>query len=209
MDLKFLISKLILKLQIPSIRNSRIDKTARVCSASNVVDVKMGRYSYIGNCCTAVNVEIGNFCSIGDHCIIGGASHPIEWVSTSPVFHSGRNILKKNFSAHSYKTSKRTVIGNDVWIGDCCLIRSGVIIGDGAVVGMGSVLTKDVEPYAIVAGNPARELRKRFDKDTIEALIKSRWWNRSDDDLKRMSVDIEDPCSFLAAGGDNHEDRAY
>ena len=85
MNIWYLLSKFIKKLHIPSIKNSNIDNTARVCSASHLVNVKIGKYSYVGNFCTVINAQIGNFCSIADNCIIGGASHPISWVSTSPV----------------------------------------------------------------------------------------------------------------------------
>src|SRR5690606_33723124 len=117
MKLSYIISKLIKKMNIPAIKNSQIHKTSKVCSFSHIVDTKIDRYSYVGNNCTIINSKIGKFCSIADNCIIGGASHPIEWVSTSPVFHSGRNIMRKNFAKHKYISSKETIVGNDVWIG--------------------------------------------------------------------------------------------
>ena len=123
MNIKYLASKLIKKLHIPAIKNSYIDNTSIVCSGSHLVNVNMGRYSYIGNFCTVINVQIGSFCSIADYCIIGGASHPLDWVSTSPVFHDGKNVMKKNFARHKYIASSKTIIGNDVWIGNNCLIK--------------------------------------------------------------------------------------
>lgn len=176
MKLSYLVSKLIKKIQIPAIKNSVIDKTSKVCSGSLIVQTNIRRYSYVGNFCTVINVDIGSFCSIADNCIIGGASHPINWASTSPVFHKGGNILKKNFSKHEYIAIKKTIIGNDVWIGSNCLIKSGVRIGDGAVIGMGSVVTKDVGSFETWGGNPARIIKTRFNEEIVTALKKYKWW---------------------------------
>ncbi|MBP3953155.1 CatB-related O-acetyltransferase [Bacillus suaedae] len=200
MKYNYLLAKLIKKVQIPAIRNSRVDRTARVCSASHVLNTMLGRYSYIGNSCTVVNVTIGSFCSIADNCIIGGASHPIDWVSSSPVFHEGRNIMKKNFASHEYNTVEETVIGNDVWIGNNCLIKSGIKIEHGAVIGMGSVLTKNVGAYEIWAGNPAKFIRKRFDDDVIEKLLESNWWEWGDITLSREANCFNDVKTFLKLG---------
>lgn len=198
MNLRYLISKLIKKIHIPAIINSTIDKTSRICSDSHVVNAIMGRYSYIGNSCTIVNTQIGNFCSIADNCIIGGASHPIEWVSTSPVFHEGKNIMEKNFSEHSYNVSSKTIIENDVWIGNNCLIKSGVKIENGAVIGMGSVLTKNVGPYEIWAGNPAKCIRKRFTNQIAEELLKSAWWEYDDEILAKHASSFNEVETYLS-----------
>lgn len=131
--------------------------------------------------------------------MIGGANHPITWVSTSPVFHGGKNILRKNFATHEFETTKKTIIGNDVWIGNNCLIKSGINICDGAVIGMGSVVTKDVGPYEIWGGNPAKMIRKRFDDLTIEKLIQSKWWGLEDNDLEIKSKEFNDICTYMRA----------
>ncbi|WP_392454626.1 CatB-related O-acetyltransferase [Chryseomicrobium aureum] len=185
--IKYIISKLLIKIQLPSIKNSNIHRTSKVMSKSNVVRVLMDKYSYIGNNCTIVDTKIGAFCSIADNCIIGGASHPIDWISTSPVFHSGKNILKTNFSNHKFNVNNRTIIGNDVWIGNNVLIKSGIKISDGAIIGMGSILTKDVGPYEIWAGNPAKLIRTRFDEGKIQHLLNVKWWEFDDKKLKKYS----------------------
>ena len=84
-----------------------------------------------------------------------------------------------------------------MWIGDGAFIKQGVNVGVGAVIGMGSVVTKDVPPYAIVAGNPAHVIRKRFSDDIISRLLESRWWEKSDKELESLAADIKDPESFL------------
>lgn len=197
MTLKYIFSKFLKKLQIPAIKDSRIDKTSRVCSGSHLVNVSMQKYSYIGNFCTVINAEIGKFCSIADNCIIGGNSHPLNWVSTSPVFHKGKNIMNKNFSEHEFVTTSRIIIGNDVWLGNNVLIKGGVTIGNGAVIGMGSVVTKSVGDYEIWAGNPAKIIRKRFDEDTIRQLLDIEWWNCQDKVIYNNAIFMNDILKFI------------
>lgn len=192
MNLIYIVSKIIKKINIPSLKNSDVHKTSKVCSASQVVNSSINKYSYVGNGCTVVNTEIGSFCSIADNCIVGGASHPINWVSTSPVFHEGKNVLRKNFSSHSYNTVEKTIIENDVWIGSNCLIKSGVKIKNGAVIGMGSIVTKDVESYEIWAGNPAKKIKDRFPEDTADFLSRSQWWNYTEENLEKIAKKIND-----------------
>ena len=128
----------------PAIRNCHIDSTARVCAKTEMNNVTLGRYSYVGNDCFMGNVEIGAFCSIADRVCIGGARHPIERVSSSPVFHEGNNILGVNFQNFSYEHTPKTIIENDVWIGFGSIVKAGVTIHNGAVVGTGSVVTHDI-----------------------------------------------------------------
>lgn len=178
--------------------NSQIHKTAKINSGATIVDSTIGRYTYTCYDDEIVNCEIGQFCSISDDVIIGGAEHPINWVSTSPVFqnvkHSGP---KKRFAKHEFDGILRTVIGNDVWIGKRAIIKAGVKIGDGAVVGAGAVVTKDVPPYAIVAGVPAKIIKYRFDEDTIAQLLKTKWWNLSDEELEKRAGNITNVHEFL------------
>lgn len=186
--IKYLLSKALKKILRPSsIRQCNIDKTSRICSEGNIIRCNIGRYSYIGDRCTVVNTEIGSFCSIADGCQIGNAYHPIEWVSTSPIFYSGKNIMKKNYSKHEFDGFKKTVIENDVWIGANTLIKSGVKIGNGAIVGMGSVVTKDIPPYEIWAGNPAKYIRRRFSNEISEKLLEIKWWEYSEEKLSEES----------------------
>lgn len=200
MDFKYLFAKLMRKIQIPSIKNSRIDKTSKVCSGAQINDCIVGKYTYIGNFTDANYVTIGNFCSIGDRCIIGGGSHTLDWVSTSPVFHKGRNCMNVNFTEKEYMPYENTIIGNDVWIATGVFIKGGLKISDGAVIGMGSVVTKNIGPYEVWAGNPARLIKKRFDDETIKKLLESNWWDMDDDSIKLHSEHIDDINLFL--GGD-------
>lgn len=198
MDIKLLISKGLKSiLHPPALRNCSLDPTSHVCSKTELNSVSMGRYSYIGNDCFMVNVDIGAFCSIADRVCIGGASHPIERVSMSPVFHEGRNVFKTNFQDFPYVHTSKTTIKNDVWIGIGTIIKAGVTINNGAVVGAGSVVTHDVPAYEIWAGNPAKKIRDRFDKDKAARIEKTEWWNLSDENLQVESVHFDDVDSFL------------
>ncbi len=179
-----------------AILNSSIDKRASVGNGSQVVNSTVRKYSYAYDC-KIINAQIGAFCSIAEGTVIGGGSHPTDWVSTSPVFYSGENVLRKNFSDKKYTEFAETTIGNDVWIGSKCLIKGGVTIGDGAVIGMGSVVTHDIPPYEIWAGNPAKCIRRRFDDETIKRLLNSKWWDKSDEDLQKTGNYFDDPDDFL------------
>lgn len=171
------------------VRNSLIDATAVVNSGSSVVNSTMGAYSYCSYDCNIINARIGKFCSLANEIIIGGDEHPIEWLSTSPVFqdvkHSGP---AKKFARHTLPVAKETVIGNDVWIGDRAIVKQGVTVGDGAVIGAGAIVTKDVPPYAVVAGVPAKVLKYRFDEDIICDLMGIKWWDM-DESLLRQYAD--------------------
>ena len=194
----YYISKLIKKLHIPAVKNSKIDKTARVCPGAHIVNTNLDKYSYVGNYSTVLYCEIGKFCSIADNCKIGGAAHPMDWVSTSPVFHAGHNILGINFSSHHFDAFTKTYIGNDVWIGNNCLIKAGITIGDGAIIGMGSVVMKNVGSYEVWAGNPAKLIRRRFSEDIIESLLSIKWWNYDDETLKTQSESFSEVNIFIS-----------
>ena len=196
MNIETLWHKIVKKCRGKAIRGSHIDKTSTVESGSNLVCVKMERYSFCGYDCEIVNTEIGAFCSIANNVKIGGARHPIEWVSTSPVFYSGRGSVKKKMSTFGRDEDKHTTIGNDVWIGANAIIIQGVKIGNGAVIGAGAIVTKDVGDYEIVAGNPARVIRKRFSDEIISDLLQLRWWDYSDELLQDAAPYIRDPKTF-------------
>jgi acetyltransferase-like isoleucine patch superfamily enzyme len=160
----YLWAKFAKKVRGSAVLSSRIDPTSKVGSGSQIVNSIFDRHTFCGYDCTIINCRIGSFCSIANGVSIGGARHPMEFASTSPVFLSHKDSVKAEFARHDYSQDAMTTIGNDVWIGERVLIKAGVNVGHGAVVGMGSVVTKDVTPYAIVAGNPSKLIRMRFDE---------------------------------------------
>ena len=124
--------------------------------------------------------------------------HPMDWVGMSPVFYKGRDSVKAKFSEHKRPEPKKTIIENDVWIGHSVIIKQGITIGNGAVIGMGSIVTKDVAPYSIVAGSPAKEIRKRFAPEIIDKLQKIKWWEFDEDKLSKFAPFFTNPLKFIS-----------
>lgn len=197
MTLGYLYSKFFRRI-VPgkSIKNSKIDKTSKIYSGTQFYDSSIGRYSYIGYDCSIIKCQIGAFCSISSDVEIGGAQHPLDWVSTSPVFYNVSSGTGKHLGSLTVPGVKETIIGNDVWIGAKAIIMQGVSIGDGAVIGAGSVVTKDVPPYAIVGGVPARVIRYRFEESLIKKLLQTKWWNLDDAQLREYSKIMNNPTCF-------------
>jgi acetyltransferase-like isoleucine patch superfamily enzyme len=168
----------------------------------------LGAFSYqvSGYCFGA---RIGRYCSFGEDVQIGRQNHPMHWVSTSPAFYLGDRLfdLDGGFDGaedyHSYKfefegpptRAKITRIGNDVWIGHGAYVAAGVAIGDGAVVGAHSVVSKDVPPYAVVAGNPAVIKRWRLPPGLITPMLSLKWWRYAPWQLAHL--DPSQPQKFL------------
>ena len=174
--LEYYLSKAIKKLHLRAIRGCQIHKTSKVCAGSHLVNVSMDKYSDIGYDCTIINSKIGAFCSLGANINVGGASHTTDWVSTSPVFNENPDHIKKKFSSHKFNLSIQTVIGNDVWIGDRSLVKAGVKVGDGAIIGMGSVVTKDIPSNSLAVGNPAKvicALSEYINKQKLQMKIEN------------------------------------
>ena len=141
---------------------------------------------------------IGSFCSIGSGAafiMAGNQGHRNDWISTFP-FHFMPEIPQFAAAANGYAPAGDTVIGSDVWIGSEAIIMPGITIGHGAVIGTRALVTRDVEPYTIVGGNPAKPIRKRFAEPDIAKLLEMAWWDWSLDALERAmplltSGDIE------------------
>lgn len=184
-------------MQGAGIRNSKIHRTSKVEAGSFVINSTFDRYSFCGYDCNLINCSIGSFTSIANRVVIGGARHPMEWVSMSPVFYEGRDSVKTKFSEHKRELPLRTQVGHDVWIGEGAIIKAGVTVGYGAVVGMGAVVTKNIGAFEIWAGNPAKLIRKRFDDQTISKLLEIAWWNFNDSQLRQYAYLFNTPELFL------------
>lgn len=140
---------------------------------------KIGDYSYIGSDCVINYASIGNYSCIADGVQIGGMEHPYWDYSISP-----------KLSDH-YIFGKETKIGYDVWIAAGCIIKQGVTIGNGAVIGANSFVTKDVPPYAIVFGSPAKVFKYRFNQDVIDEIGKSEYWLNPPQIAKKILNEIK------------------
>lgn len=138
--------------------------------------VEIGAFSYVSPGCLLHQLTIGRYSSIGDDVQVLSA-HPIDRLTTSPFpYHT---LFSAPFDAApqtSFTPFAKTIIGNDVWIGSGVRLKSGITIGDGAIVGAASVVTKNVAPYSIVGGAPAKFIRYRFDEKAIEELVALQWW---------------------------------
>ena len=190
-----------------------IEGVTRTCFLKNIIthpQIIVGDYTYYDDPIDVNNFEknvlylfpfmgdkliIGKFCQIatGVRFIMNGANHAMDGISTYPF-----KVMGKSWSnAPINVTSKGdTNVGNDVWIGNSATIMQGIKIGHGAIIGTNALVTKDVEPYTIVGGNPAQPIRKRFDDKTIERLLELAWWDWSLDKIEQhlpaiISGDIE------------------
>jgi acetyltransferase-like isoleucine patch superfamily enzyme len=170
--------------------SSRVDRKGKIHRWSTVFNSKIGRYSYLTRGSSLVYAEVGDFCSIGHGSMIGLGHHTLDKLSTSPIFTETNNAIGCSWASRvSGYPFKKVIVGNDVWIGARVIVMGGITIGDGAVIAAGAVVTKDVPAYAIVGGSPAKIIKYRFDEDTIANLLKLKWWNFSDD-LLRKNIEI-------------------
>lgn len=163
--------------------DSEFDENAALQRNSMVYAAKFGRFTYTGRNFTCWYSEIGAFCSISWNVSIGGANHDYHRVTTHSFLYSKDYGLFDEQPGYD-RFSDKCIIGNDVWIAANACICRGVTIGDGAVIAAGAVVTHDVEPYTIVAGVPAKPIKKRFSDEIIEILKKSKWWELPVDVIK-------------------------
>jgi acetyltransferase-like isoleucine patch superfamily enzyme len=180
--------------------NNAVGNNAEVATA------KVGRGTYISDNSTIRKTIIGRFCSIGSNVQTGLGLHPSDtFVSTHPAFFSTQKQAGFSFVGHNtfkehifVDTAQKYVvaIGNDVWIGSNVLIMDGVKVGDGAIIAAGAIVTKDVEPYTIVGGIPAKFMRLRFTPQQIDKLLKLKWWDWSFDKIKERSAEFANIESF-------------
>ena len=174
--------------------NSLVEHNIVISENCNIINTEIGYATYIGKGCYINSASIGRFCSIGKNVSVIRGKHPTSiFVSTHPAFYSinkqaGFTYVSENlYEEYNYvdkENKKSIVIGNDVWIGSNVLLMENITIGDGAIIACGSVVTKSVEPYTIVAGVPAIEKKKRFNDEEIEYLLKIKWWDKDEKWIK-------------------------
>lgn len=165
--------------------------------------VSLDDFTYVSSNTKISNASLGKFCSIASDVIIGTGMHPADiFVSSHPIFFSPLRQAQISFADQAYFNEFSDVlIGNDVWIGARAVILDGVTIGDGAIVAAGAVVTKDVPPYAIVGGVPAKVIRYRFAEENIDFLIKLKWWNKDLDWLKNNFMAFHDVDDLVRVPG--------
>lgn len=170
---------------ISRVEYSKVSRRAKIWRFAKLDHAVIGDYTYVGPKARIIHAKIGKYCSIANESAVGMGIHPTTLLSTSPLFiaphnGTGHTWVKEN----NFKEYKEVHVGHDVWIGAKTLIMGGVTIGTGAVIGAGAVVTKDVPPYAVVGGVPAKIIKYRFDDKIIKYLMESRWWDNPPEILK-------------------------
>jgi acetyltransferase-like isoleucine patch superfamily enzyme len=183
------------------IKESSLSGFNAIASRVSLKNVSLGLYSYIASGASLVEISIGKFCSIGPGVKNHLGNHPTRtFVSTHPAFYSpnaptGAFVDEMLFEGYGQNVN----IGNDVWIGAESLLMDGITIGNGAIVAARSVVTKDVPPYAIVGGAPAKLIRYRFDEEDIKLLQESQWWHEDISCVKKNISLFHDVKRFTKA----------
>lgn len=193
-EIKFQIKKLIFKKKYDAVVmsklvafNIKLEKKVKIFSNVRIdPGVIIGAYTYVIGPSIIKAGIIGKYCSIAEGVYIGPDNHPYNFITTHPILYSKNfNFIKKDI----LYDKNIPVIGNDVWIGRNATILRGVHVGDGAVIGAGAVVTKDIPPYAIVGGVPAKIIKYRFDQNVIDKLLQIRWWDWSEEKIQK-SIDL-------------------
>ena len=178
--------------------NSELAEYVTLYENVRVSNSKVGKFTYFAEGARISNAQIGNFCSIGPQVLMGRGTHPTKkFVSTHPIFFSTGKQAQISFADKTYFDEIRPVIiGNDVWIGAKTYICDGVTIGNGAIIAAGAIVTKDVPPYAMVGGVPAKVLRYRFSMEEIDFLLKDAWWNKDINWLREHYKDFHNVKTY-------------
>lgn len=182
--------------------NARYVKVGENCYLHNST---IGDYSYLSKNVSMMNTKVGKFCSISQGVCIALGKHPTSnFVTTHPMFFSTNKQNGTTFSDREYfEEMGRTVVGNDVWIGCNAVVMDDITIGNGAIIGAGAVVTKNVPPYAIVTGVPARIIRYRFTAQEIAFLEKFKWWDRQESWLMENYKSFHDLKLFMKKFADS------
>ena len=164
---------------------SNLAEFCRVDRNNHLFHTTMKKRSYTGIGTVILHADIGAFCSISWNVSIGGANHDYSRMTQHSFLYNPYDEFRPNNEPIPYDRFKNSVqVGNDVWIAAGAIITRGVKIGDGAVIGANAVVTKDVPPYAIVGGVPAKVIKYRFPSDVIHRLLEIKWWDWSDEKIK-------------------------
>ena len=174
--------------------NTNISRKAKLYTPYQLNEVEINDYTYIAKNATISYTKIGKYCSIGPNFLCGWGIHPLNGISTSPMFYSTRKQNGYTLSKEDKIEERKSIlIGNDVFIGANVIILDGVTIGDGAVIGAGAVVSKDIPPYAVAVGCPIKIIKYRFDEETISKLKSIQWWNDDSNQalIEKYFFDVE------------------
>src|SRR5215475_15576195 len=175
------------------LREAEIGRRCEVLRNSIIEYASLGDYSYLGENCDIAGAVIGKFTAIANSVRIGAPNHPMGRASQHrftycPEYYEASATRDRDFFAA--RRADKVIVGNDCWIGHAAIILPGVTVGDGAVIAAGAVVSRDVRPYTIVGGVPARPIRKRFDDAIAERLVRIAWWNWPDETIFARLADF-------------------
>jgi len=175
-----------------SVRDSRLGAYTEVGARTTLAEVEMGDYSYVVHDAQVIYATIGKFCSIASHTRVNPGNHPLDRVALSHFTYraSAYGLGPDEAGFFDWRRGHRVTLGNDVWLGHGVIVLPGVSIGSGAAIGAGAVVTKDVPPFAVAVGNPARVLRFRFPEEIRAALLAIAWWDWPRERLSEALHDI-------------------
>lgn len=211
--LKLILDRLLKRGYVEAQNNSRVARRSSIDAVtfegenfvacnSSLAHTKLGFHSYCGVNVQIMKATIGRFCSIGPNTKIGLGIHPTDMVSTHPAFYSNNKPFSTFADQVYIEEYKEVEIGHDVWLAGDVSVVGGVKIGTGVVVAAGSVVTKDLEPYGIYGGVPAKLIRYRFDQQVRHDLLESKWWEKSVDEIRDKWRDFMDVQLFLSKDDD-------
>lgn len=175
------------------VRDCRLGRYTEVGARTSLTETEIGDYSYIVNDGEVIYTRIGKFCSIASHVRINPGNHPMERASQAHFTYRASQYWPDEADEAAFFDRRRAqpaTIGHDVWIGHGVVVLPGRTIGTGAIVGAGAIVTRDVAPYTIVVGNPARPVRQRFDEPIARHLMALAWWDWDHERLRRALPDF-------------------
>ena len=185
-----------------SVRDSRLGKWTEVGARTKIAESVFGDYSYICEDGNVIYTDIGRFCSIAAGCRINPGNHPLHRAALHHFTYRAFqfDLGDDDDAFFDWRRGDAVTLGHDVWVGHGAVILPGVTVGTGAAIGAGAVVTKDVAPFTIVAGVPAKPIRRRFPEAVIEGLLKLAWWNWPRERLARALIDFRtlDAAAFVA-----------
>lgn len=172
---------------------SQIGRYTEIGEGTRLRNSAFGDYSYTDRFCDIANASVGKFVNIASNVRIGATDHPLDRASLHHFMYRSSYFWPQQADDAAFfalRDARRTVIGHDTWLGHACMIKPDIKVGHGAIVAAGAIVTRDVAPYSIVAGNPARHLRDRQPPDIAARLIALAWWDWDHDRLRSGLTDF-------------------